>query len=118
MRDRETCDQVARTRPDGFAYQSACLIAKGYRTYVSVRLAGLGYMQFLVVRAADQPSIAGVLADLTECGREAGGTIERRSGSEALAGGSTMSRASQDVAERPFLACLVPRGYAAERWAP
>jgi hypothetical protein len=116
-RDKSACDQAAMQRPDSVAYQSACLIAKGYRTYVPVVIDKSIQAQFSV-RAQRQQDVRQALKDISECAAVAGGHVDVGPGGGFALESMRAAEVALGVAERPFIDCMVRRSYAAGRWAP
>jgi hypothetical protein len=115
-RDERACAaQTASDRRRSLTY-AACMIARGYTTYVEVDRIGM------YVRALKKQPGPTVVSDVKICnpggeGQTAGWIAGNIAMQLALGPGtSSVSKAQADAMETSFTGCIVPRGYAVERW--
>ena len=115
-RDERACAaQTASDKRRSLTY-AACMIARGYTTYVEVDRIGM------YVRALKRQRGPTVVSDLKICnpggeGQTAGWIAGNIAMQLAIGVGvSSMSKQEADAMEASFSGCIVPRGYAAERW--
>jgi hypothetical protein len=116
--DTLACEQTATGRAEfeRRADYMACMIAQGYRTYVSA--ATYWTMAELTVSAAKKPSQEQVRLDLQACAAESGAVAGARSGELADAVDWVNAKVLRrergrdgDVLARGFAQCLAKRAY-------
>ncbi|HEY7038601.1 MAG TPA: hypothetical protein VID28_07115 [Methylomirabilota bacterium] len=116
--DTLACEQTATGRAEfeRRADYMACMIAQGYRTYVSA--ATYWTMAELTVSAAKKPSQEQVRLDLQACATETGAVAGARSGELADAVDWVNAKVLRrergrdgDVLARAFAQCLTKRAY-------
>ena len=111
--DKEECGTMSSIKPYVYIGRTymACMISKGYRTYVTVGAPdAIGGTQ-VMVSSPQQRSPARVEQDLIACGQEVNGVVGR-------AAGTSLARAIVVAAkyQQPFIACMQSRGYTADPW--
>ena len=121
--DSLACERYAKGAPNTEATYAACMIARGYRTTVSLPtgspIGRLGERSIFVEvgkRAESEP--AAITADLTQCRRSA---IDQRTTTRVLtvATGRYPAEGLQGYPiVRAYAACMEPRGYTVAVWTP
>ena len=111
--DKEECGTMSSIKPYiyiGRTYM-ACMISKGYRTYVTVGAPDANGSTQVMVSSPHERSAATVEQDLIACGQEVDGVVGR-------AAGTSLARAIVVAAkyQQPFIACMQSRGYTADPW--
>jgi hypothetical protein len=122
--DADACEQVARPgQPGRERTYTACMIVRGYTTYV--RLHGIP-LEVTQTRAHEMGNVDRDLTACSEAGEEAGRwdrlTTAQKVGVAIGYGGGLLGAAGAslrvEAMEAAMAACLQERGYTLQRWVP
>lgn len=123
-RDARACEKTATGEANALNRRTymACMIARGYRTYITVGRHGAaaGVIQLTVLEQNGQPQEQ-VLRDFADCGQKSDGAQVGESAlMSGLFGGSSGLVTGPLIAAglEPFAACLRDRGYVVAKWEP
>jgi hypothetical protein len=111
--DKETCGTLSSIKPHIYHRRTymACMISKGYRTYVTVGASDDSGSTQVMISSPQQRSLATVDEDLIACGQEVNGVVGR-----SPATGHIRATVVAVKYQKPFIACMQSRGHTADPW--